>query len=94
MHARIFKIMLLLSHSHISLKNCAPIRKQYGNEVLGLTRSINHVTVSEIMELVEDITRVKKRKGQAHLFLRYSCARAIRGVRNAHKTNLTDINSN
>ncbi len=68
MHARIFKIMLLLSHSHIPLKNCAPIRKRYGNEVLGLTRSTKHVTVSEIMELVEDITRVKKREGQARIF--------------------------
>ncbi len=55
-----FKLMLLLPHSHIPLKNCAPIRKQYGNEVLGLTHSTKHVTVSELMELVEDIARVKK----------------------------------
>jgi len=53
--------VLLLPHSHIPLKNCAPIRKQYENEVLGLTHSTNHVTVSELMELVEDIARVKKR---------------------------------
>ncbi len=52
--------MLLLPHSHIPLKNCAPIRKQYENEVLGLTHSTKHVTVSELMELVEDIARVKK----------------------------------
>jgi len=33
------------------------------NEVIGLVNSIKHVTVDELMEMVEDIARVKKREG-------------------------------
>jgi len=32
-------------------------------DVVRLAHTTKHMTVSEIMELVEDITRVKKRKG-------------------------------
>jgi len=44
--------------------NCARTQKEYLNKVVGLERSKKHLTANELMELVEDIARVKKREGR------------------------------
>jgi hypothetical protein len=47
--------------------NCAGTKKQGVKELVGLVHSIKHVTFNELMELVEDIARVKKREGLAYV---------------------------
>jgi len=42
-------------------------KKASVKELVGLVHSIKHVTVNELIELVEDIARVKKREGLAYV---------------------------
>ena len=45
------------------IKLCANT-KEYLNKVVRLGRSTKHVSANEIMELLEDIARVRKREGR------------------------------